>query len=187
MQRRPARRSFSGGGRAPFAHGHWIQLPLDRRRVIDNLQMRSAGELPKVAWMLWRWRMMQEFSRIAFHDSINIVNAQLALVNKEPVRWRFAFEERDCPFDSPNPPDERADQQRDDAEMRDEECKMMFTPGPARERGTGKIRSQQNQPEIEPRRAINIGARNFRVETRFVNRAGDRCHDQYREQNDSEF
>src|SRR5881628_3845027 len=174
MQRRPARRSFSGGGRAPIVHGHWIQLPLDRRRVIDNLQMRSAGELPKIAWMLWRWRMMQEFSRIAFHDSINIVNAQLALVNKEPIRWRFAFEERDCPFDSPNPPDERADQQRDDAEMRDEEGKMMFAPRPARQRGTGKVRPEQNQPDIKPWRAIDVGARNFRVETRFINRACNR-------------
>src|SRR5438034_11232981 len=142
MQRRPARRSFSGGGRAPFARRRWIELPLDRRRVIDNLQMRSAGELSKVAWMVWRWRMMQEFSRIAFHDSINIVNAQLAFVNQKPVRWRFAFEERDCPFDSPNPADERSDQQRDDAEMSNDKCKMMFAPVRARERGTGKVRSE---------------------------------------------
>src|SRR5260370_15653416 len=95
--------------RATVAHGLWIQLSLDRRRVIDNLQMCTAGELPKIAWTLRRRRMMQEFRGIAFHDSINIVHAQLALVNKEPIRWRFAFEERDCSFDSPNPADERTD------------------------------------------------------------------------------
>src|SRR5438105_8318727 len=95
--------------RSALARRLWIQLSLDRRCVIDNLQMRTAGELPKVAWMLRRWRMMQEFRGIAFHDSINIVHAQLALVNKEPVRWRLAFEERDRSFDSPNPPDERTD------------------------------------------------------------------------------
>src|SRR5437870_12928526 len=149
--------------------------------------MRPAGQQAKVAWVLRRWRVMQEFRGIAFYDSINVVHAKLTLIDQKAVRWRFAFEERDCSFDSPNPADERADQQRDDAEMRDEECNMMFAPGPARERGTGKIRSQQNQPEIEPRRTVNVGARNFLVETRFVNGARDRGNDEHREQNDSEF
>src|SRR5207244_716423 len=68
-------------------------------------------------------------------------------------------------FDSPNSADERADQQCDDAEMRDEEGKMMFAPRPARQRGTGKVRPEQDQPDVEPRRSINVSARNFCVET----------------------
>ncbi len=104
--------------------------------------MRAAGEKAKIARMLRRWRMMQEFSRITFHDSIDIVHTKLALIDQKPIGWRFAFKKRDCSFDSPNPADERADQQRDDAEMSDEERKMMFAPRPARERGTGKVRAR---------------------------------------------
>ena len=79
MQRRPARQLSE----LRSLYGVRIQLPLDRRRVIDNLQMRAAGEQSKVARMLWRWRMMQEFSRITFHDSINIVHAKLAFDRPE--------------------------------------------------------------------------------------------------------
>src|SRR5882724_6218868 len=91
------------------AHWLWIQLALNRRCVIDNLQTRPAGQQPEVAWMLRRRRMMQEFRGVAFYDSVNVVDAQLVLVNKEPICRRVAFEQRDRPFDSPNSADQRAD------------------------------------------------------------------------------
>src|SRR5438034_9933567 len=127
--------------------------------------MRAAGEHSKIARTLRRRRVMQKFGRITFHDSIDIVHTKLTLIDQEPIGWRFAFEERDCSFDSPNPADERADQQGDDTEVRDEKSHMMFAPGPARQRGTRKVRPEQHEPEIEPWRAVNVGARNFRVET----------------------
>ena len=146
----------------------WVELSFDRRGVIDNLQMRAAREQAKVARMLRRWRMMQKLSGIAFYDPIDIVDAQLAFIDQEPIRWRFAFEKRDGSFDPPDSADERSDQQRNDTEMRDEKCEMMFAPGPTRERGTGKVCPEQNKPEIEPGRPVNVGARNFRIETRLI-------------------
>src|SRR6478672_2656054 len=104
--------------------------------------MRAAGEAAKIARMLWRRRMMQKFCRITFNDSIDIVHTKLALIDQKPIRWRFAFEKRDCSFDSQNSADERADQQRDNAEMRDEKGKMMLAPWPARQRGTSKVRPE---------------------------------------------
>src|SRR5438876_12092037 len=114
--------------------------------------------------MLWRRRMMQKFGGESFHNSIHVVHAKLALIDQEPISWRFAFEERHGSFDSPNSPNKRSDQQRDDTEMRDEKREVMFAPGPARERGGGQIGSEEDKPDIEPRRAINIGARNLRIE-----------------------
>src|SRR6266567_5371245 len=114
--------------------------------------------------MLRRRRMMQKFRGIAFHDSIDIVYTKLALIDEEPIGWRFTFEKRHGSFDSPNPPDERSDQQRDDTEMRDEKREVMFTPWPTRKRGGGQIGSEQYKPNIEPRRAINISACNLRIE-----------------------
>src|SRR6059058_6422407 len=79
--------------------------------------------------MLWRRRMMQKFGGESFHNSIHIVHAKLALIDQEPISWRFAFEERHGSFDSPNSPNKRSDQQRDDTEMRDEKREVMFAPG----------------------------------------------------------
>src|SRR5213596_265515 len=104
--------------------------------------MRAAGEAAKIARTRRRRRMMQKFRGITFHDSIDVVHAKLALIDQKPIGWRFAVEKRDCSFDSPNSAYERPNQQRDDAEVRDEKCKMMFTPRPARQRGTGKIRPE---------------------------------------------
>src|SRR6478672_830342 len=104
--------------------------------------MRAAGEQSKIARAVRRRRMMQEFCRITLHDSIDIVHTKLALIDQKPIGWRFAFEKRDCSFDSQNSADERADQQRDNAEMRDEKGKMMLAPRPARQRGTGKVRPE---------------------------------------------
>src|SRR6266487_5231743 len=104
--------------------------------------MRAAGEQSKIARVLWRRRMMQKFGWITFHDSIAIVHTKLALIDQKPIGWRFAFEDRDCSFDSQNSADERADQQCDDAQMRDEKCKMMLAPRPTRQRGTGKVRPE---------------------------------------------
>ena len=71
--------------------------------------------------------------------------------------------------------------------MSNEKGDVMFFPGPAREGGSRQVGREKNQPEIEPRRAINVGARNFRVEAGFLDRAGDRANDQDRKQNDCEF
>src|SRR5439155_7670384 len=140
-------------------------LPLNRRRVIDNLQTRAAREQAEVARMLPIRRMMQKFRSKSFCDSIDIVHEQLALIDKETIRWPLPFEERHGSFDSKNPTDERSNQQGDDAEMRYEKGKMMFAPGPAREGGDGEVSAEQNEPEIEPRRTVNVSARDFRVET----------------------
>ena len=71
--------------------------------------------------------------------------------------------------------------------MRDEKRNVMFAPRPARQRGDGEIRAEQNQPNVKPRRAINVGARHFRVEARFVNRARDCADDEHGEQHDREL
>src|SRR5437660_12582618 len=102
--------------------------------------------------MLWRWRMMQKFGGESFHDPIHIVHAKLAFIDQEPISWRFAFEERHGSFDFLNSPDKRSDQQRDDTEMRDEKGEVRFAPRPTRERGTGKVCPEQNDPVVEPRR-----------------------------------
>ena len=33
---------------------------------------------------------------------------------------------------------------------------------------SSKVRAEQNKPEIEPGRSVNVGARNFRIETRLI-------------------
>ena len=63
----------------------------------------------------------------------------------------------------------------------------MFFPRPARERGDRKVRDEKKEPAVEPGRAINIGPRHFRVEARFVKRAGDGTDDENGEQNDGEL
>src|SRR4030095_11089342 len=165
----------------------WVELCFDRWGVINNSQLRAAREQTKVAWMLCRRRMMQKLDGIAFYDSIHIVDAQLAFVDQESICWRFAFEKRDCSFDSPNSADKRSDPQRDDTEMCDEKREMMFAPGPTRERGTGKVCSEQNKPKIEPRRSVNVGARNLRIETRLIECPRYRGDDDHRQQDDREF
>src|SRR5437879_12627037 len=99
--------------------------------------MRAPGEAAKIARVLWRRRMMQKFRGITFNDSIDVVHTKLALIDQKPIGWGFAFEERDRSFDSQNSADERANQQRDDAAVRDEECKLRFVRRPGRQRGTG--------------------------------------------------
>jgi hypothetical protein len=104
------------------------------------------------------------------------------LIDEQMIGRRLAFEERDRAFDSPDPSDERTGQKRDDTEMRDEKRDVMFFPGPAREGRDGEIRREKKEPEIEPGRAIDLGARDFRIESRFVERARDRANDQNAEQ-----
>src|SRR5437588_2125765 len=115
------------------------------------------------------------------------MNAQLMFIDEQPVAWGIAFEQSDRSFDSKNATDERACEQRDDAEMGDEKGDMMFAPRPARESGDGEIGAEQNEPEIEPGRAINISARDFGIEARFPDRAGDGGDDQDGEQNNREL
>jgi hypothetical protein len=106
--------------------------------------MRAAREKAKVPRTLRMRRMMQKFRRKSFHDSIDIVHAKLALIDKETIGWRFGFEECDRAFDSPNPADERPDQQGDNAEMRNQKRKMMFAPGPTGKRRDCQVRAEKN-------------------------------------------
>ena len=55
-------------------------------------------------------------------------------------------------------------QERNDTEIRDEKRDMMFAPWPTGKRGAGKVRAEQNKPEIEPRRSVNVAAHNLRIE-----------------------
>ena len=71
--------------------------------------------------------------------------------------------------------------------MSDEKGDVMFFPGPAGEGGDRQVRREKDQPEIEPRRAIDVGARHFRVEGGFVDRAGDGANDQDGKQDDRKF
>src|SRR5947208_6426181 len=134
--------------------------------------------------MLWRRRMMQKFGGESFHNSIHVVHAKLALIDQEPISWWFAFEERHGSFDSPNSPNKRSDQQRDDTEMRDEKREVMFAPGPTRERRASEVCPEQDKPDVEPRSAVNISARHFRIETRLIERPFDGGTDQNRQQDD---
>ena len=109
------------------------------------------------------------------------------LIYQQAIRGWIALKNGDCSLGSPDPADERSDQQSDDAEVRDEKCEMMFTPRPARERGDSEIRPEQDEPEIKPWRSVNVRASDLRIETRFVNRSCDRGDDQDRKQNDREL
>src|SRR5690348_16763707 len=96
--------------RAAILQRLWIELPFDRWRVIDNAQTRATRERPKLARPIGCRRMMQKLGGITFHDSIQIMDAQLVFVDHQSIRWGFAFEERNCSFDSPNSTDQRSDQ-----------------------------------------------------------------------------
>lgn len=164
-----------------------IQFAFDCRGVIDNLQTRAARELAEISWTLRTWRMMQKFRRITFNNSIDIVDAELMLIDQQSIGRRLAFKNRDRPLDTKNPANERANQKRNDAEMGDEKRGVIFLPGPARERGRGQIRAEQNEPGIEPRRAIDVSARYFGVETRFVECTDNRTRDEHSQQHDGKL
>ncbi len=76
--------------------------------------------------------MMQKLGRITFHNPINVVHAQLMLIDEEPVGGRFPFEKCDRAFGSPDASDQGAGQQGNDAEVSNEKCSVMFFPRPAR-------------------------------------------------------
>ena len=76
-------------------------------------------------------RMMQKFRGVTLDDAVGVMDAELMLIDKQPVGWRLAFEKRDRAFRSQNPANERAGEQGDDAEMRDEKGDVMFAPRPA--------------------------------------------------------
>src|SRR5438270_1142590 len=121
--------------------------------------------------MLRCWRAMQEFRAITFQDAIGIMNTQLMFIDEETVARRLAFEQGDRPFDSKNATDERAGQGSNDAKMGNEKGNVMFPPRPGGESGDGEISAKSDEPEIEPRRAIHVSARDFGIEARFPNRA----------------
>ena len=115
------------------------------------------------------------------------MNPQLMFIDEQTVGGRIAFKQSNRPFDSENATDERAGQQSDDAEMGDEKGNVMLASRPARKSGDSEIGTEQNEPEIEPGRAIDISARDFGIEARFPNRAGNGGNDQDREQNDRQL
>src|SRR5207245_11330251 len=71
----------------------WIKLCFDRWGVINDPQMRAACEQTKVAWMLWRRRLMQKLRWIAFYASIDVVGTHLAFIDPQRPCWRRAFEQ----------------------------------------------------------------------------------------------
>ena len=137
--------------------------------------------------MLRSGRPMNEFGRVTFDDPIGVADAELMLIDEQTVARRFAFEKRDRSFDSPDASDERSGQERDDAEMRDEKGNVMFFPRPAGQRRHRQVRREKKEPDIEPGSAVDIRARHFRIEGRFVKRAGDRADDQDGEQHDRQL
>ena len=97
--------------------------------------------------MLRSGRAMDKFGRVTFDDPIGVVDAKLMLIDQQPIVRRFAFEERDRSFDSPNASDERPGQERDDAEMSDEKRDVMFFPGPAGESRHRQVRREKKEPD----------------------------------------
>ena len=175
------------GGRASVIQRLRVQLALDRRCVIDDAQPRPAGEQAKVPRFLRRGRAMNEVGRVAFDDAVRVAHPELMLIDQQTIARRFAFEERDGSFDSPGATDERSGQERDDAEMGDEERDVMFLPGPAGEGRDNEVRREKEKPDVEPGGAVDIGAGHFRIEGRFVERARDGADDEDREQNDRQL
>ena len=76
--------------------------------------------------------MMQKFRRVTFDDSIDIMDAELTLIDQQSIRRWFPFEKGQGAFDSENPADERADQERNNAEVGDQKRSVMFFPWSAR-------------------------------------------------------
>ncbi len=107
-------------GRAAISERSWVQLPCNRGRVIDNAQARATCEHAKFFRMIRIRRMMQKFRSVTFDDAVGVMDAELMLIDKQPVGWRLAFEKRDRAFRSPNPANERTGEQGDDTEMSDE-------------------------------------------------------------------
>src|SRR3954469_15654864 len=105
--------------------------------------MRSTREPAQIARAGRCRRPMEKFRGVAFHYAIGIVDTKLSLVDEQPVRCRIVFEKSHRPFDPPHSSNERAGKQSDDAEVSDEKGNMMFSPGPARDSGHGKVRRQQ--------------------------------------------
>ena len=97
-------------GRAATAERSWVQLPFNRGRVIDNAQARATCERAKCFRMIRMRRMMQKFRGVTFDDSVGIMDAELMLIDKQPVSWQLAFQKRDRAFRSPNPTNERTGQ-----------------------------------------------------------------------------
>src|SRR5437764_15263368 len=101
--------------RAAFTKRSRIQFSFNGGHVIDDAQARAAREKTENARMVRRRRMMQELRRETFDHAVSIVDAQLTFIDKKTVGRRFALEKCNGAFDSPNPPDERASEQSDDA------------------------------------------------------------------------
>ena len=160
----------------------WVQLSLHRGRVLQNAEPRAGRERSQIPRTLSGRRPVNELRRITFDDPIRVAHAQLMLIHEQPVRRRLALEERERAFHAPETSDERSEEQRNDAEMRDEKRHVMLLPRPARERRDGEIGDEKKQPEIKPRRAVDISARHLRIESRFPNRARDAGHDEHRQQ-----
>jgi len=103
------------GRRSAVNSAALVKLSFDRRRVIDNTQTRATGERAKIARMLRRRRMIAKTRRgNPFTIPSTSWTRSWAFIDKEPISWRLAFEKRHGSFDSPNSPNERSGEQRDD-------------------------------------------------------------------------
>ena len=172
---------------AAFRQRLRIEFSFDGRRVIDDAEPRAARQQAEVPRFLRCGRPMNELGRVTFHDAVGITDAQLMFIDEEAIRGRLAFKQSDRSFDPADASDERAGQERDDAKMGDQKRDVMFFPRPAREGGDGEVRGEENEPGVEPGRAVNVGARHFRVEGRLVERPGDRADDEDGEEDDGEL
>ena len=77
-------------------------------------------------------------------------------------------------LNAPDAPDHRADEQRDDAGVGDDEAGVVLLPRVARESGGGEVDPEEDEPGVEPGRVVDVGAGDLGVEARFVDGADRR-------------
>ena len=70
------------------------------------------------------------------------------------------------------PADQGSPQQGNDASMGDDETEMVALPRPAGGGRTDEIQAEENKPEVEPRRAIDISAGHSGIEAGLQKRGG---------------
>ena len=61
-------------------------------------------------------------------------------------------------FETTGAADESSPEKDDNARMGDDEAEVVFLPRPAGHGGADKIQAEEKEPQIEPGRAVNVGA-----------------------------
>ena len=100
---------------------------------------------------------------------------------------RLALVQGHGAFDAPAPTDHRADEQDDDAQMRDEKAGVVALPGPPRERRAGEVDAKDGQPQVKPPRVVDVSAGDLGVEARFVERADDAGDDEHAQEHNGQL